>query len=211
MEGSLGLSDVKNSLFIHPCLSFVTPTGRAPLHCYDECVTTLSHRVSTSILEFSTLPNFIQNTEKYLRNNSECLKLFYLMLLWSCCFWQETEKNVSRKWGHFSTEVASHCNQEELSQIFRLWRNQAAWEREVWVQLPSALSSCRAPSAQAAKSHDCLSEIWLVGLTMQGLLALKICRYRSAAATRHTAVVTAFRAQSAKRTFWNAAEKEGWA
>lgn len=113
MEGSLGLSDVKNSLFIHPCLSFVTPTGRAPLHCYVECVTTLSH--STSIAEFSTLPNFIQNTEKYLRNNSECLKLFYLMLLWSCCFWQETEKmsleseDISQqRWLHTATRKSFH-------------------------------------------------------------------------------------------------------
>lgn len=37
---------------------------------------------------------------------------------------------------------------------------------------------------------------------MQGVLAVKICRYLRAAAIRHTAVVKAFRAHSANNTFW---------
>lgn len=36
---------------------------------------------------------------------------------------------------------------------------------------------------------------------MQGVLAVKICRYLKAAAIRHTAVVRAFRAHSANKTF----------
>lgn len=38
--------------------------------------------------------------------------------------------------------------------------------------------------------------------TMQGVLAVKICRYLRAAAIRHTAVVRAFREHSANNTFW---------
>lgn len=37
---------------------------------------------------------------------------------------------------------------------------------------------------------------------MQGRLVEKICRYLSAAAIRHTTVVSAFNAHRAKRTFW---------
>lgn len=37
---------------------------------------------------------------------------------------------------------------------------------------------------------------------MQGVLAVKICRYLRAAAMRHTAVVRAFRAHSANKTFY---------
>lgn len=42
--------------------------------------------------------------------------------------------------------------------------------------------------------------------TRHCVLALKICRYLSAAAMRHTAVVSAFRAHSANSTFWGGKE-----
>lgn len=38
--------------------------------------------------------------------------------------------------------------------------------------------------------------------TVQGVLAVKICKYLRAAAIRHTAVVRAFRAHSANKTFY---------
>lgn len=47
-------------------------------------------------------------------------------------------------------------------------------------------------------------------LTAQGRRAAKICRYRRAAATMHTAVVRALRAQRANRTFWKGEKKENF-
>ncbi len=44
---------------------------------------------------------------------------------------------------------------------------------------------------------------WQWDHTMQGVLVVKICRYLRAAAIMQTAVVRAFRAQSANNTFWN--------